>query len=498
MKLSSLQIEYFKERALSPEEVERQIDLFKKGTQYLNLAYSASLEKGITQIREEQIQKIESDYSNLISDKTICKFVPASGAATRMFKDLYAYLESNEDSNFVKYFIENISRFAFYEDLKRALLNDGYKIENLLLKKDYTTIIDYLLSEKGLNYGSLPKGLLTFHKTEDITVTPIAEHIKEAVAYAGKNSKLIFTISQEFQTKFEKEIEHSFKRYGIKDISYDLTYQKPETDTVAVDENYNLIPLNDKEILLRPGGHGSLIANLNEVEADIVFIKNIDNVCATPYIETTVKYKKVLLGILLEVQNKIFEYVRKIENYDGSNLEMNTELEDFIEKKLNISVDKMQDLNSTEKVKFYKSKLNRPIRVCGMVRNEGEPGGGPFGVLGKDGVISLQIVESSQINHQDKLQEQIFLNSSYFNPVDIVCSLTNAKGKKYDLTKFVDKEAYFIAKKSFKGKEILALEHPGLWNGGMGDWNTIFVEVPSLTFNPVKTINDLLRETHQS
>ena len=497
MTLSKQQIEYLSQKGLSLSQVEKQIERITKGTKYLNLAYPAQLEKGIIRLTADEINSIETEYLNLILDKRICKFVPASGAATRMFKDLYMYLESSELTEFISYFIENIEKFAFYQDLKAILLENNYEIETLLLEGKYNIIIDYLLTEKGLNYGNLPKGLLLFHKNKNEINTPIAEHIKEAIAYAGKESKLIFTISETFKPLFDTEIQRLLKKYNIEDISYELTYQKANTDTVAVDLDFNLVSISEAEVLLRPGGHGSLIENLNEVDADIIFIKNIDNVCSDNFFAETVKYKKVITGVLLDIRKRILEYIEKIENYDGKDEKLNTELEHFISDKLNIFSTNLVDMNPIEKVKFYRSRLDRPIRVCGMVKNEGEPGGGPFAVVDGEGVISLQIVESSQIDHQDKHQEQIFLASSHFNPVDIVCSVTNADGEKYDLQKFVDEDAYFIAKKSFRGKDILALEHPGLWNGGMGNWNTIFVEVSSLTFNPVKTVNDLLRKTHQ-
>ncbi len=497
MKLSQQQEKYIRSKGLSLTQVKDQIILFKQGTRYLDLVRPAILKNGIEQLDALEIKEIEDNYTSLISNNSISKFIPASGAATRMFKDLYTYLATNEETIFVNQFIENIKDFAFYQDLKDKLSENSYNIDDLLLRKSYSIIIDFFLNTNGLNYGNLPKGLLLFHKTKTDISTPVAEHIKEALAYAGDNSSLVFTISEEFKSKFKKEIERNLEYYKASDISYKLTYQKPETDTIAVDTNFNVVSINNTEILLRPGGHGSLIENLNDVNADIIFIKNIDNVCADKYIDKTVKYKKLIAGVLLDVQAKVFEYSRKIENYKGEDEDFNTELEKFIEKKLYVSSQKLATMKPAEKVDFYKSKLNRPIRVCGMGKKAGEPGGCPCWVRNNES-ISLQIVESSQINLQNKEQNQIFLASSHFNPVDIVCSVIDSKGEKYNLTEFVDKDAYFIAQKSFKGKEILALEHPGLWNGGMGDWNTIFVEVSSLTFNPVKTVNDLLRKTHQN
>ena len=498
MNLSEEQKQYIKSRGLSLADLENQINLFKQGTRYLNLNRPADINDGIIQFDDKEVDTFDKHYLQLIQSKKVAKFVPASGAATRMFKDLYSFLENKKVSDFVVQFIEHISQFAFYRDLQTVLEQNGKDINQLISENDYTTIIEYFLLEKGLNYGSLPKGLLNFHIEKDKILTPIDEHIKETIAYAGEQALLSFTISEQFEKQFKQAIESALLLHNKSDITYNLSYQKSETDTVAVDTDFNIVELDKQKVLLRPGGHGSLIENLNDIDADIIFIKNIDNVCADSYFSTTVKYKRMLASVLVNIQEKIFKYSKSLENYDGTDVDFNRELKLFFKEELNIASGRIEKKPIEQQIQFYKDKLNRPIRVCGMVKNEGEPGGGPFWVEDKEGTVSLQIVESSQIDMTDNTQEKIFKNASYFNPVDLVCSVKDKQGKKYDLKQFVDKEAYFIANKSFQGKEILALEHPGLWNGGMGNWNTIFVEVSSQTFNPVKTVNDLLRTAHQN
>lgn len=496
MNLNEQGIDYLNSKGLSIEAINTQLDLIRKGTKFLNLVRPASITDGIIQISNIELDKIEKKYSQLISNKTITKFIPASGAASRMFKDLYSYLDNGDVNTFIITFIAGIKKFAFYNELEQSLKLQNLDIDTLLKTKDYKTIIEFLITDKGLNYGKLPKGLLSFHKNEDSISTPIVEHVKEAIAYCGAQPKLSFTISEIFKSKFETEINKALKQFN-KDFEYQLSYQKSKTDTVASTSDFNLVETKNNEFLIRPGGHGSLIENLNDVNSDIIFIKNIDNVCSEKYLEETALYKKALVSILLQKQHTIFNYLEKLEDYDGKDELLNNKIETFFKEELNIHSDALLSMNTSEKVQFYKAKLNRPIRVCGMVKNEGEPGGGPFWVKDEEDTLGLQIVESLQINLKKNDQASILSNSSHFNPVDIVCSVKDNNNKKYDLTAFVDKDAVFVTEKSYQGKTILALEHPGLWNGGMGNWNTIFVEVSSKTFNPVKTVNDLLRDTHQ-
>ena len=497
MKLNNKDSEYFKSIGLSPKDIEKQILLLKKGTKYLNLSKPARLKDGIIQLDSSKLDLQEAEYLKLIANKSITKFIPASGAATRMFKDLYSYLEDNTETEFINYFINNINKFAFFDELKKFIKTKGFDISNLLKNKDYSSIIRFLIEDKGMAYGSLPKALLKFHKSKKRILNPIDEHLKEAAAYCGSMPTVLFTISEQFNPLFTANISKSIEELKLK-ANYKLTYQKEKTNTIAVDLQYKLVKTEENKYLIRPGGHGSLIDNLNEINSDIIFIKNIDNVCSESYFKATVKYKKALVNLLLDIQNEIFIYAKKLKEYDGSDKIFNEELLTFLENKLNIYPKEFSKLDNNEIVNFFSKKINRPIRVCGMVKNEGEPGGGPFWVENKEGDIDLQIVESLQINHKDRNQKLIFSESTHFNPVDIVCATKDNNGEKFDLSKFIDQDAVFVTQKSFKGKEILALEHPGLWNGGMGNWNTIFVEVSSETFNPVKTVNDLLKETHQN
>jgi hypothetical protein len=496
--LTSQQIEQLKQKGISLEMIDNQLSMFKQGTKYMNIARPARLVDGIMHLSDEEYQMYLEKYDDAIDTKEVCKFIPASGAATRMFKDLYAYLDSGEISAFVETFFTNIEKFAFYNELKQMLQDNGENLDVLLDQKEYKTILEFFLTDKGLAYGSLPKGLLSFHLKGEKPQTPIAEHVKEAKAYAGDNAKLSFTISEQFHDRFVKEIEACLEQEGAKAMSYDISYQKPETDTVAVDKNFQPFVLDNGDLLMRPGGHGSLVANLNDIDADIIFVKNIDNVCSEKYLKSTVDNKKVLAGVLLDLQEKAFDYIKKIENYDGEDDRFNFELRDFLEQELGILSKQLCRSEAEDKVSYFKEILSRPIRVCGMVRNEGEPGGGPFWIRVEPWLLNLQIVESSQVKFEDKTQNVMFKESSHFNPVDIVCGVRDVNGNKYDLEKFVDKDAIFIAEKSHQGKDILALEHPGLWNGGMANWTTVFVEVPLKTFNPVKTINDLLRKEHQN
>lgn len=495
MKLTALQLHFIEKKGLSEADIFNQIAAFKKGSQPLDLVRPACLGDGIIQLNPEIFTDLLESYQTLIEEKVVAKFIPASGAATRMFKDLYTFLESGIMSPFVKQFFDHIKAFAFYPFLKLELKNKGFSIENLVAKKQFDIIIEALLNKEGLSYGHLPKGLLKFHHHNGKYHTPVFEQINEFLYYGGKKPKLVLTISEEFENSFKEEIENTLVQLSVKNMDTELSFQKSKTDTIAVNSKFKWIEVSESELLMRPGGHGSLIENLNEIEADIIFIKNIDNVCANSLLEETINYKKVLGSHLLKVQSRIFNYINLLENSD-SKADLYKEIMAFIENELCVYSSNYNNMNANEKFEYMIGVLNRPLRVCGMVKNEGEPGGGPFWVRDREGKIALQIVESSQINLKNELQSSIFAQSTHFNPVDIVCALKTSNGNRFDIRKFVDKEAYFISEKSFRGEPILAYEHPGLWNGGMANWNTVFVEVSSKTFNPVKTINDLLRKEH--
>ncbi|MBN2668531.1 MAG: DUF4301 family protein [Bacteroidales bacterium] len=496
---SDQQIKFFEKKGFDISTIFNQLDQFKKGTKFLNLLRPARLVDGIERLDEQRISNYLEVYNQQKKQYKIAKFIPASGAATRMFKSLYSFLEDGKENSDVGKFISGIKKFAFYNDLKLVIAKDGLSIDQLLKTKDYKTVVEYLVTDKGLSYGNLPKGLLRFHiNSMAKAVTPVYEHIKEAIDYVGEKAHLEFTVQENFKDAFISAIEEAKEQLNANQITYNISFQKSHTDTIAVYADNSPVVLEDETILLRPGGHGALLDNLNDIEADIVFVKNIDNVCAESVYSYTSTYKKILAGKLIDIKHQIAEHLSSLENYDGQDEKFNLKIRDFIEHDLGVFWRRLCAFTPAQKVQYFKEILNRPIRVCGMVKNEGEPGGGPFWVKDDLGRISLQIVESSQIDLKNEEQASILKDASHFNPVDLVCSLSDVNGKKIDLKSFTDPDAVFISGKSYQGKDILALEHPGLWNGAMANWSTIFVEIPIETFNPVKTINDLLRKEHQN
>jgi len=475
----------------------------------LHIEDAASVGNGIIRLTDEDLAKRISLFESKVAENTkALKFIPASGAASRMFKALFEGLESFEKgdqekevvakNSAVNEFIEKFERFAFADELKNTIQNNNAEL-------NAKNKIDFLLNKKGLNYGSLPKGLLKFHSYKNGARTPFEEHLVEGAKYAKDNAgkaKLHFTVSPEHQPEFEKlltKIKESFENELA--VSFDISFsqQKPSTDTIAVDLNNEPFRENDGSLLFRPGGHGALIENLNDLDADIIFIKNIDNIVPDRLKKPTIDYKKALAGVLLKNQEKLFLYQKELNEKHPAALNhaFLAAASNFLENTLNTKPAKNQYYTEKEELCHYlKEKYNRPLRVCGMVKNEGEPGGGPFWAQNSDCTISLHVVESSQIDTESVQQQNIAKNATHFNPVDLVCAVKDYKGEKYNLTEFTDPATGFISKKSKDGKELKAQELPGLWNGAMSDWNTLFVEVPIETFNPVKTVNDLLRNQH--
>lgn len=513
---SDKDIKQFQAKGISLEEIDKQISNFKVGFPYINLAAAATKEFGLKVFAEREKKDLLANYKSLMNNKDIIKFVPASGAASRMFKHLFEFAEAykinekgeelfNKDTGFnsVHYFINNIGKFAFYDDLVQMAKKNNYDLEKEISLKNYKFVLDLLLNATGLDYAALPKGLLKFHRYEDGNRFAIEEHLVEAAVY-GKNekgiSKLHFTVSAEHQEKFEQAIEQTKGKYESKyGIKFDITFsqQKPATDTIAVDMQNEPFRENDGSILFRPGGHGALIENLNDIDADIIFVKNIDNIVPDRLKDTTFDYKKLIGAYLIETQDQIHHYLDIIDEGNPEPEDLK-EIYKFLEKNLFIEVPLyVKSLEVLEQLDWMFEKLNNPIRVCGMVKNEGEPGGGPFVVLEDDGGKSLQIVESSQIDFTKEDQNRVVRQATHFNPVDLVCAVKDYQGNKFDLKSFVDPKTGFISEKSKNGKPLKAQELPGLWNGAMAKWITIFVEVPIITFNPVKTVNDLLREQHQ-
>ena len=493
-------------KGISEEKLNKQIEEFKTGFPFLKLDSAAAIDHGIFAPNEEETSKYVSSWNDYKSDgHAIVKFVPASGAARRMFKDLFAFLDADYDvptTDFEREFFDNLKKFAFRKELCGVCHDtDGKCMKELAADGQYKTVVRNLLTETGLNYGQLPKGLLLFHSYEDGPRTPMEEHLVEAALYASSNGEanVHFTVSHDHIELFKKKVAEKQDKYEkMFGVRYNISFseQKPSTDTVAVNPDNTLFRNADGSMLFRPGGHGALIENLNDIDADVVFIKNIDNVVPDRLKDETVKYKNVIAGILVETQEKAFSYLRKLDTgkYTHEDLE---EIIRFVQRTLCCRKPDIKELEDAELVIYLKQKLNRPMRVCGVVKNVGEPGGGPFLTYNQDGTISPQILESSQIDKSNEEYMRMFKEGTHFNPVDLVCALKDYKGNRFDLTKYVDKTTGFISSKSKNGKDLKALELPGLWNGAMSDWNTIFVEVPLGTFNPVKTVNDLLREQHQ-
>ena len=494
-------------KSISEQQIAEQMACFKKGFPFLKLFAAASVGSGIlSPSPEEQQEYLNAWEAYTRTSKTIVKFVPASGAASRMFKDLFAFANAAYDTPqtpFEKTFFGGLRHFAFHDDLNEACKNiSGKDADTLLAEGQYKTIAKALLSPEGLNYGALPKGLLKFHRYEDKARTPVEEHLAEGALYAANHSGKVnvhFTVSPEhrnlFKTLVEDKTSTYAKEYGV---DYNITFseQKPNTDTIAADMDNQPFRDDDGQLLFRPGGHGALIENLNDLDADIIFIKNIDNVVPDKMKGDTILYKKLLAGVLVTLQQQAFAYLQLLDSGKYTHGQV-LEILQFLQKKLFCKNPEVKNLEDSELAIYLKKKLNRPMRVCGMVRNAGEPGGGPFLAYNQDGTISLQILESSQIDMNDPDKKAMFEKGTHFNPVDLVCGVRDFKGHKFDLDNYIDKATGFISRKSKNGRELKALERPGLWNGAMSDWNTVFVEVPLSTFNPVKTVNDLLRPQHQ-
>lgn len=468
-----------REHGLTPEAVELQIENFKRGFPYLKVVKAASPEDGIVVASPERVAAAVERYDKALSGRRVVKFVPASGAATRMFKELFAFVNEDKRGAGIDKLLDNIEKFAFWPELK-AVLPAG---------ADDKAVVSAIVKQ-GLNYGSQPKGLVTFHSYPEGNRKAVEEHLAEGAMYAAADGavRIHFTVSAEhmegFKALLAEKVPLYEKRYGVKyEISFSV--QKPSTDTVAVNPDNTLFRTDEGKLLFRPAGHGALIENLNEIDADIIFIKNIDNVTTDALKGDTVTYKKALAGMLVDLQERAFDYLWRLEAGTADLAEVAAFVEKELCTKLPAGYDKA----------LLVSILDRPIRLCGMVRNEGEPGGGPFWVANPDGTQSLQIAESSQISPDDM---PLMKSATHFNPVDLVCGVKNARGGKFDLRRYTDPETGFISSKSSGGRELRAQELPGLWNGAMAKWNTVFVDVPISTFSPVKVVQDLLRPQHQA
>ena len=471
-------LQQIESHGLTQAQVEQQIENFRQGFPYLKIVRAASAGDGVQVLSDEEVAQAVERYEKLSQELRVVKFVPASGAATRMFKELFEFINDDKRTAGIDQLLDNIEKFAFWPELAEYVMPDSPDEE----------IVEEIVVG-GLGYGSKPKGLVTFHAYEDGARKAVEEHLVEGAMYArsGDEVYIHFTVSEEHKGGFWEVLGHTQplyeERYGVKyNISFSV--QKSSTDTIAVNPDNTPFRTDDGKLLFRPAGHGALIENLNDIEADVIFVKNIDNVTTDARRGDTITYKKALAGVLLELQDKAFEYLKVLE-VGGGEIES---IAEFVEQKLCVKLP--EDYNS----QTLKQVLDRPIRVCGVVRNQGEPGGGPFWVASGDGLESLQIAESSQIAPEDM---HLMKSATHFNPVDLVCGVMDSRERKFDLTKYTDPSTGFISSKSSGGRELRAQELPGLWNGAMANWNTVLVEVPITTFSPVKVVQDLLRPEHQ-
>ena len=494
-------------KGISEEQLNYQLQCFKTGFPFLRLKDAASVDNGIMRPEQEEREAYAHIWARYKQEgHRITKFVPASGAASRMFKAMYEFLDAEYDvptTDFEKKFFQEIEKFAFYQALDDACqVFEGKGIQALVDEGNYKTVVATMLGADGLNYGQLPKGLLQFHSYDNCVRTPMEEHLVEAALYASSQGEadVHFTVSAGHHALFEqlladKQPEYE-QEYGIK-FNVSFSEQKPSTDTVAVNMDNTIFRNEDGSILFRPAGHGALIQNLNDLDSDVVFIKNIDNVVPDRLKEETTRWKQIIAGVLVDTQRQTFAYMQLLDSGDYNHDDIENIIR-FVRHSLCTDCEEVKHMEDAELVCYLRKKLNRPIRVCGVVKNVGEPGGGPFHAYNPDGSISMQILESSQIDQDNPQYQRMFTEGTHFNPVDIVCGIRNYKGQKFNLPDYVDTATGFISGKSKNGRQLKALELPGLWNGAMSDWNTIMVEVPLETFNPVKTVNDLLRPQHQS
>ena len=485
--LSEKDLAQLSKRGIAPAEVNQQVDFFKSGFPWMNLEKSASIGNGIFQFTDAQRQEYIDRFDQQKSALSILKMVPASGAATRMFKSLFEFLSSGQENKECTKFFDELDHFAFFDELK-----------NFIQEKDESAeILTHLLGKQGMDYGQKPKGLLAFHSYPEGARTPLEEHIVEAAAYAsnGKNARLHFTVSPEHRAGFEELVAKLAPKWSTKTgIDFEITFseQKPATDTVAVNPDNTLFREADGSLLFRPAGHGALLENLNDLKADVIFIKNIDNVVPDALKQSTIEYKKALGGLLLWILEGIDHLDKQLQE-NPTEATIKEALQEMATYLGFVPSADFAVLTQIEKFAKIREVLARPTRVCGVVKNTGEPGGGPFWCQDAKGNFTLQLVESAQIDMKDEAQKAKFHQASHFNPVDLVCATRGL-----NLLNYRDMNTGFITDKTKDGKELKAMELPGLWNGAMSDWNTLFVEVPLETFNPVKTVTDLVRPAHQN
>ncbi len=521
-------IEQINSRGLSPDVVKRQLDRFRSGVTHPRLLKPCTVGDGVVRLSDEDRTRLFAIFEQAVAQGRVTKFVPASGAATRMFKCLLSFLHDDHAltplnrktvaqqaarkdaaAGDLLRFWDHLKQFAFYEDLSRNLAENGRNIEKLIEDGDIRACLEHLLMPRGLGYAELPKGLILFHRYQQpngsVACTGFEEHLAEGAEYFSDRTRCCrqhFTVAPEHQARIEEHLRHACRQYrqAVAPIDFNLSFsvQKPATDTIATDTDNQPFRDADGRLIFRPGGHGALLENLNDLDGDIVFIKNIDNIARQSLRMEVFPAVHALGGLLVELQQEAFAYLEK-ERTGGLDVPEVDAAMDFIQQRFYRHAPEDLPADDPEKKRaFVESALNRPLRVCGVVRHAGEPGGGPFQVQDQGGRTSVQIIEAVQVNKEDEEQRGIWEASTHFNPVIIACGLRDDQGKPFDLRGFADPAAGIITEKSFQGRPLKALEHPGLWNGGMAHWNTVFVELPPASFNPVKTVLDLLRDGHQS
>ncbi|MBU4486132.1 MAG: DUF4301 family protein [Candidatus Delongbacteria bacterium] len=492
-KFNDTEIAQLNKRGISEETANGQLEILTKGAPYANITAPATIDNGINRVSDENKADYYDLYKKAKAAGRISKFVPASGAATRMFNDLIKASAKDYTDNALMT-LKNIRSFPFFKDLENLFLYQNLDIDSMIENSNWEKIIEFILYDKGLNYADQPKAFLKFTQYDGYSRTALEEHIYEAISLSmdkGNHLKIHFTFSDKYIPKAMELIADYKDKLRSIILDVDFSVQKPSMDTLAVYSNNAPLKNENNELIFRPGGHGALIENLNDMDADIILIKNIDNIVNNEHRAVSDEYNKYLCGYLVGLETKIKYLLNNIQNCSQDCIE---ELKFISKRLLFINLDEqLSGKTESKKREFIFDFFNRPIRVCGMIKNTGEPGGGPFFVKNEKG-ISLQIVESSQIDMKDADKKSIFANSTHFNPVNIVCSLKDYNGNKFNLKKYIDKNSYFVANKTFDGKDIKALELPGLWNGAMSDWISAFVEMPLETFCPAKTVNDLLKK----
>ncbi len=504
MSFSERQIQEIEQHGLRLKQVEEQVRSIERGTFYYGLNRPCTIGDGIVSVAEGERKELVGRFEREQAKGRMLKFVPASGAASRMFKDWHLlFAGSSPTSQEPDDLLRSLPGYAFYGDLAAAAARQGTDLRTLVERRDLRTILGLVLTDRGLNYSNLPKALLRFHAYPEGNRTALEEHLVEAALHvrdAGGIARIHFTVSEEHRALVEDmlgRIRPGYEAtYGVR-YEIGLSIQMKSTDTIAVSLEGSLFQDDSGALVFRPGGHGALLENLNRLRADIVLIKNIDNIVPDRLKPQTVQYKKILGGWLLRVQEKAFGLLERLEKNDPDRSLLDEAVRLCREELCIVFPASFERLDGRERRDFLFDRLNRPIRVCGVVKNEGEPGGGPFWIDEEDGAQSLQIIESAQVDFRSAGQKRIWDSAGYFNPVDLACAVRDYRGNPFDLERFVDRRAVFISRKSQYGRDLMALEHPGLWNGAMARWNTVFMEMPIETFNPVKTVDDLLRKQHQ-